>query len=32
MIKGKIVALRSIEKEDLEHLKKWRNIQVFRKL
>ena len=32
MIKGKIVALRSVEKEDLDHLKKWRNIQVFRKL
>ena len=31
MIKGKKVALRSVEKEDLEYLKKWRNIEFFRK-
>ena len=32
MIKGKLVALRSVEKDDLEYLKNWRNIEVFRKI
>ena len=31
MIKGKLVALRSVEKDDLDFLKNWRNIEVFRK-
>lgn len=31
MIKGKIVGLRSLEKEDLPLLRDWRNIQSFRK-
>ena len=31
MIKGKIVGLRAIEKEDLEKLKDWRNIASFRR-
>jgi RimJ/RimL family protein N-acetyltransferase len=31
MIKGKLVGLRAIEKEDLSLLRDWRNIELFRK-
>lgn len=31
MIKGKLVGLRAVEKEDLQTLRDWRNIQNFRK-
>ena len=31
MIKGKLVGLRAVEKEDLELLKQWRNIEEFRR-
>lgn len=31
MIKGELVGLRAVEKEDLQHLRDWRNIPSFRK-
>jgi len=31
MIKGKLVGLRAVEREDLEILKQWRNIESFRR-